>query len=88
MPIWSDTYKPARVVIAKSLGVAKGFQQRVRLEYDVFDVLDLGRQAATRYLRNVAHYEFGRYCLAGATLPTDNDALVLVVDQQIAVHGV
>ncbi len=48
-----------RVIVSERLSVAEGFQQRVRLKYDVFDVLDLARVVAARHFRYVAHDVFG-----------------------------
>ena len=39
-------------------------------------------------LREVVHDELGRHRLAGARLAADDDALVLVVNLHVAVHGV
>ena len=46
------------------------------------------REIKTKNLREVVHDELGSHSLPGARLPTDDDALVLVVDLHVPVHVV
>ncbi len=50
--------------------------------------MDLDVGAAARHLGDVAHDVLGADSLAGAALTADDDALVLRLDQHVAVHVV
>ena len=64
-----------RVVVAKRLGVAKGLQQRVRLEDLLLDLDDASRLAA--HGRHVLHDLFGGLRLSGAALAADDHTVVV-----------
>ena len=61
------THKSARVVVADSLGVSKGLQQRVGLQDDVFNMLSTEEESATATMATVCKQTDFSLCLCVMT---------------------
>ena len=78
--------EPGGVVVPHCLGIPKGLQQRIGELDDILDVA--GPVSAPRDLGDVVHDELGGHRLPCPALPRDDDALVLQVGGETAVHVV
>lgn len=64
------------VIVMRGLGISKGFEDRPRAEYCLFDATAMA--SLLTKCREVVQKKVGRLGLAGAALAADDDALVLL----------